>query len=95
MADVVFAIGSRPTLPADDAEALARFLELGRNADGLKLCAKIREHLAADDDDQELELDRDELKTIVALFADAPNLLEAPPGFPSAERRSGRRATAC
>jgi hypothetical protein len=73
MSEVVFAIESDPTmaavLPNEDAEALARHLEIGGNPRDIALCDKIRQRAKLG---QAIDLHRDELVAIAELFAQAP-----------------------
>jgi len=78
LGEIVFAVGSRPTLSAHDAELLAQFLELGRDgrdAPMVELAVKIRDHNRSG---EEITLDRDELTALARLFKEAPDLLTAP-----------------
>jgi hypothetical protein len=82
MSAVAFAIGSKPGLSSHEAEDLARLLELARNLTAVELAGKIRQQARLDPDrlpaSIDIELDRDELQQIAAVFADGPDLLEIP-----------------
>jgi hypothetical protein len=79
---VVFAIGSKPGLSGDDAEDLARLLEITRNLPAVELAGKIRKQARLDPDrppvSTDIELDRLELQQITAVFTDGPDLLAVP-----------------
>jgi len=75
VADIVFVVGNRPTLSAHDAEMLAQFLVLGREAAMSDLAGKIRDHLR---NAREITLDRKEQTALAQLFNDAPDLIVAP-----------------
>jgi hypothetical protein len=72
--DVVFAVGSRPTLSLYDAGLLARFLELAGFPAMSELAGKVRDHIRSGN---EIRLDRDELTALAHLFSEAPELLTA------------------
>jgi hypothetical protein len=73
MSDLVFEIGSRPTVTAHDAEALARFLALGNNEGAMRLSHKIRHGSRRNDP---IRLNRNDLEALDVLFNSAPDLLE-------------------
>lgn len=81
-AAVVFAIGSKPGLSAQQANDLAELLVLGRNSAAIELAGRVRQQAAVDFDGGEvsadIDLDRTELEQIAAVFVEGPDLLDIP-----------------
>jgi hypothetical protein len=82
-AAVRFAIGARPALSKGQADALARLLEVERDITASSLAARIRWTVKLNSHrpplpSADLELDRDELSQIAAIFENTPELLKAP-----------------
>ena len=76
---VVFAIASKPTLSAEDAQALVGLIAADPTPFTTRLAAKINRGLLDGDPAQEIELEREELVEIVdALSADPELLLDVP-----------------
>ena len=75
MAAVVFAFGSRPGVPEQDARELARLLELRRSLAGHTAAQKIRGEADRDPDHEpsrDVELTADELVELSVLLAEEP-----------------------
>jgi hypothetical protein len=80
---VRFAIGGRPALAKGQANALARLLEADYNITASRLAAKIRSTLELNGDRRpppsaDVELDREELTQIAAIFENGSPLLRVP-----------------
>jgi hypothetical protein len=80
---VRFAIGGRPALSNGQANALARLLEVDRDLVASRLAARIRWTVSLDGDRPpppraDVELDREELERIAAIFESGPSLLKVP-----------------
>jgi hypothetical protein len=80
---VRFAIGGRPGLSKGQANALARLLDVDRNMDASRLAARIRWTVELNGGrpsppKADVELDREELERIAAIFEDGPALLKVP-----------------
>jgi len=82
MAAVVFAFGSRPGVPGNDALELARLLARKRSLAGDSVAAKIREQAKRDPDrnekSEDVELSADELITLTTVLAVEPWPKEQP-----------------
>jgi hypothetical protein len=78
-----FAIGGRPGLSKGQANALARLLDVDGNMDASRLAARIRWTVERNGGRRsppraDVELDREELERIAAIFEDGPALLKVP-----------------
>jgi hypothetical protein len=76
VAAVVFAFGSKPGMPGDDALELARLLELTRSVAGVEAAGKIRQQARRDPDrsekSQDVDLTDDELRALADVLEQEP-----------------------
>jgi len=76
---VAFAIGSRPTLAPEDAQALVALIAADATPFTVRLAAKINRSLLDGNEAEEVELERDELAEIAdALSVDPKLVFEVP-----------------
>jgi hypothetical protein len=79
MAGVVFAIGSKPRLSSEDAQALVALIAADPTPFTVKLAAKINRTLIDGEEAGEVDLDQDELVEVAdALSADPELLISVP-----------------